>query len=97
MTNYNNIEGICNDHAKERLEEFQKTFNPSVLKVKDFVKTQIIVSEDGKIEHMWVQIDSIYKNHIIGKLDNTPFYENPIVNLGDKIKVKFKDISAIYN
>ena len=92
MENTNNIALICRDCSDERTKEFQSKFNKYSLKVGDFIKTKFNNKKDN--EHMWVQITSIVKDGIIGKLANEPIIMNNLC-LGDKVKVKFKDIEDL--
>lgn len=88
----NNITGIDNKCAKERLKMFQKTFDKYSLEVGNFVKKNF---KQGKLkEHMWVKITGIKNNSIIGILDNEPFLVKN-VRVGDIVEVKFNEIEDL--
>ena len=89
MENKDNIIHLCKHCSDERKKEFQKTFNPKIIKKGDFIKKEF--RERKKSEHMWVKVVELGKDFIKGYLVNEP---NSIKNfkLKDFVKAKFDEI-----
>jgi uncharacterized protein YegJ (DUF2314 family) len=96
MEKFNNIEGICNDHAKERLALFQKQPAPEY-KVGDYVKAALktCANDSDYIEHIWFIIDKMNDDTqtFTGLLNNHPVTMTAKYKVGDKIEVPYHKIS----
>lgn len=69
-----NIGSMCTNCADERLNQWQKNNIHTVIVPGAMVKIGFEFQEAGKIslEHMWVQVDSIADDVIVGRLYNDP-------------------------
>ncbi len=90
-----NMEYICAHHSSQRLDEFQKDWNPNTLMVGDHVKTEFEGTTDcgeSVKEHMWVYVTHIGEE-IEGTLDNIPVWISEM-EVGDKVYVTPSEVSA---
>lgn len=89
----NNIHGICDQHADERLKTYQDNNKNRIYKPGDFVKTKLMTRKPDKFEHMWIKVTRVRGNLITGILDNNPVFGEDILKCGDEISIGAHTIS----
>lgn len=87
--NINNIVGIHKECADERKNKFQETFDKNSVEVGDYVKK--CFTNGNEAEHMWVKVNKVEEDKIIGILDNEPVVMSN-VKYKDLVEVEFGDI-----
>lgn len=93
--NPNNIRMICADCA----EKESKTFTKEQICISSHVKkrfksTQIIDGEE-LYERMWVTVEDVTHDSIIGVIDNDPILQG-IPQCGTRVHVKFTEVIDTY-
>lgn len=91
-----NIVHVCRHHFDDLSKETLKQIKEKGIKIKkgDYIKTRF---DEGKYrEHMWVRVEGLIGDKIIGKLDNIPEYIT-IVSYGDLVEVDINTITGYMN
>lgn len=92
----NNVLGLCEEHANEKIKEFNENL-PDV-KPGDYVKAAFgtgLSKYDGPpVEHMWIEVTEVKVDSYVGELNNTPFFiPKSVIRLGSNVEAKFSQCS----
>lgn len=88
-----NIVYVCGHHFDEITKETLNQIKKKKIKIKtgDLIKTRF---DDGKYkEHMWVKIEGLIGDKIMGKLNNEPIYITSL-NYGNIVETNINSITG---
>lgn len=80
-----NTEGICACCVTSRWLEWQRANKDTKIVPGDFVKIAFYAPNDGQ-EHMWVRVNAVNGDKIVGQLDNDPVLIEDL-KCGDKVEL----------